>query len=295
MEFEKYQHIERFGQPTVDGILNGKVYVFNKIDGTNSQVWIDENKVLHFGSRNRELSLDFDNAGFMAKISNDERIIKFLTDYPNYRVYGEWLKPHTIKNYEDDAWDKFYIFDITTEDEKYVPYPVYSKLLKDYGLDYIPLLTCLNNPTYEDILKLLDNVNFLIKDGSGQGEGIVIKNYDFVNRFGRTVWAKIVLKEFRSKHQRVDANTIKDDTMVEAKIVEKYVTKSLVEKEYAKLCVDELFDKKQIPRLFNTIFYSLVTEESWNFVKEFKNPTINFKTLSFLCNEKTKDCLPNLF
>lgn len=295
MEFEKYQHIERFGQPTVDGILNGKVYVFNKIDGTNSQVWIDENKVLHFGSRNRELSLDFDNAGFMAKISNDERIIKFLTDYPNYRVYGEWLKPHTIKNYEDDAWDKFYIFDITTEDEKYVPYPVYSKLLKDYGLDYIPLLTCLNNPTYEDILKLLDNVNFLIKDGSGQGEGIVIKNYDFVNRFGRTVWAKIVLKEFRSKHQRIDANTIKDDTMVEAKIVEKYVTKSLVEKEYAKLCVDELFDKKQIPRLFNTIFYSLVTEESWNFVKEFKNPTINFKTLSFLCNEKTKDCLPSLF
>lgn len=295
MEFEKYQHIERFGQPTVDGILNGKVYVFNKIDGTNSQVWIDENKVLHFGSRNRELSLDFDNAGFMAKISNDERIIKFLTDYPNYRVYGEWLKPHTIKNYEDDAWDKFYIFDITTEDEKYVPYPVYSKLLKDYGLDYIPLLTCLNNPTYEDILKLLDNVNFLIKDGSGQGEGIVIKNYDFVNRFGRTVWAKIVLKEFRSKHQRVDANTIKDDTMVEAKIVEKYVTKSLVEKEYAKLCVDEIFDKKQIPRLFSTIFYSLVTEESWNFVKEFKNPTINFKTLSFLCNEKTKDCLPNLF
>lgn len=295
MEFEKYQHIERFGQPSVDGILDGKVYVFNKIDGTNAQVWIDENKVLHFGSRNRELSLDFDNAGFMAKISNDERIIKFLTDYPNYRVYGEWLKPHTIKNYEDDAWDKFYIFDITTEDEKYVQYPVYSKLLDEYGLDYIPLLTCLGNPTYEDILKLLDNVNFLIKDGSGQGEGIVIKNYDFVNRFGRTVWAKIVSKEFRSKHQRVDANTIKDDTMVETKIVEKYVTKSLVEKEYAKLCVDELFDKKQIPRLLNTIFYSLVTEESWNFIKEFRNPTINFKTLSFLCNEKTKDCLPNLF
>ena len=295
MEFEKYQHIERFGQPSVDGILNGKVYVFNKIDGTNAQVWIDENKALHFGSRNRELSLDFDNAGFMAKISNDERIIKFLTDYPNYRVYGEWLKPHTIKSYKDDAWDKFYIFDITTEDEKYVPYPVYSKLLDEYGLDYIPLLTCLDNPTYEDILKLLDNVNFLIKEGAGQGEGIVIKNYDFVNRFGRTVWAKIVLKEFRSKHQRVDANTIKDDTMVETKIVEKYVTKSLVEKEYAKLCVDEFFDKKQIPRLLNTIFYSLVTEESWNFVKEFKNPTINFKTLSFLCNEKTKDCLPNLF
>ena len=46
-----------------DGIELGKVYVFPKIDGTNGSVWIDDG-IIKAGSRNRELTLDNDNAGF---------------------------------------------------------------------------------------------------------------------------------------------------------------------------------------------------------------------------------------
>lgn len=58
MEFKKYQHIVKLGCDEVDGILNGTVYLFYKIDGTNSQVFLkDDGATLGFGSRNREVSL----------------------------------------------------------------------------------------------------------------------------------------------------------------------------------------------------------------------------------------------
>ena len=33
MEFKKYQHIEKLGTMATEGILNGKVYLFSKLDG----------------------------------------------------------------------------------------------------------------------------------------------------------------------------------------------------------------------------------------------------------------------
>ena len=64
MEFRKYQHIERFGTDEVDGIEFGKCYIFYKIDGTNGSVWLDNDGNLKAGSRNRELTLENDNARF---------------------------------------------------------------------------------------------------------------------------------------------------------------------------------------------------------------------------------------
>ena len=78
--------------------------------------------------------------------------------------------------------------------------------------------------------------------------------------------------------------------MVEDEIAEKYVTKSLCDKVRAKIELDEgSWESKYIPRLLNTVFHDVVEEESWNFIKEYKNPTINFKTLqSFVYNRVKK-------
>ena len=114
------------------------------------------------------------------------------------------------------------------------------------------------------------------------GEGIVIKNYNYKNRFGRVVWAKIVKNEFKAKHAKCDVTEIKENKIIEEEIVNKFVTKALIEKELAKIETESGWSSKQIPRLLNTVYYCLVKEESWNFVKEFKNPIIDFKRLSFL-------------
>ena len=59
MEYKKYQHIERLGTSEVEGILDGKVYLFYKIDGTNSCIFLKGENELGFGSRNREIFLIF--------------------------------------------------------------------------------------------------------------------------------------------------------------------------------------------------------------------------------------------
>ena len=50
-----------------------------------------------------------------------------------------------------------------------------------------------------------------------------------------------------------------------------------------------------IPQLLNTVFYTLVKEESWNFIKENKNPTIDYKYLMRLAYAKVKEFKPELF
>ena len=69
------------------------------------------------------------------------------------------------------------------------------------------------------------------------------------------------------------------------------------EKEYSKILNEnsEIEKGVLIPRLLNICFYTLVTEESWNFVKQFKNPTVDFKKLRNEVVNKIKKVKPDLF
>lgn len=295
MEFQKYQHIERLGTTETEGIEFGVCYVFPKIDGSNGSIWLKDNGEIGCGSRNRELTLDNDNQGFMAKVLQDENIKEFLTIYPNLRLYGEWLIPHTLKTYENSAWRKFYVFDVVDNHGNYLKYEIYKTLLEAYGIDYIPPICKITNPTYDKLITQLEKNVYLIEDGKGVGEGIVIKNYDYRNKYGRQTWAKIVRNEFKASHSKHQITEVKDKKQVESVIVDKYVTESLVTKEFAKIKNETGWSSKMIPRLLNTVYYNLVKEESWNFVKENKNPQIDFKRLMNLSFLKVKELKPEIF
>jgi len=73
------------------------------------------------------------------------------------------------------------------------------------------------------------------------------------------------------------------------------VTGSLVEKEYSKISVESGWTSKMIPKLLGTVFYCLIKEEAWEFVKELKNPTIDFKRLQALTFARVKEIKPELF
>jgi len=301
MEFRKYQHIERFGTDEVDGIEFGKCYIFYKIDGTNASVWLDKEGKVKAGSRNRELTLENDNAGFYNAIINDERIINYLNKHPSHRLFGEWLVPHTLKTYRQDAWRKFYIFDVCLDKEdglEYIPYDIYKPLLEEFNLDYIPPLAIITNPTYESLIKCLEKTGqFLIEDGNGIGEGIVIKNYDFYNKYKRQTWAKIVANEFKEKHHKeMGCPEIKTEKMIEEKIVDDFCTESFIEKEYAKIVIEQNgWESKYIPMLLGRVFSELIKEESWNMIKKYKNPKIDYKTLNALVIKKIKETKKEVF
>jgi hypothetical protein len=295
MSFIKYQHLERYGNTEVEGIEVGTCYVFPKLDGTNGSVWWDDG-ALRCGSRNRELALDNDNAGFMNAMVVDKAITSFFDHTKNLILYGEWLVPHTLKTYNDDAWRKFYIFDVfDLNKQRRLSYDEYV-WLSDVGLNVIAPIAIIKNGSIDHFTECLSKAHYLVKDGEGAGEGVVIKNYDYTNKYGRQTWAKIVGNEFKAKHHLAMGAPVVGGEIVEEKIAAKYVTQALVDKVEAKI-VNEMggWSSKYIPRLINTVWYDVVTEETWNFVKEFKNPKVDFKVLSHYVTAKIKELKKELF
>jgi hypothetical protein len=301
LKFIKYQHLERFGTEEVDGIEFGECLVFPKLDGTNASVWLSDDGTVMAGSRNRTLSLENDNAGFYAYVLSNKNIADYLQKHPTHRLYGEFLVPHTLKTYRDDAWRRFYIFDVCIDKDEesveYIPYDTYKPLLEEFNLDYISPILKIKNGSYEHFVKTLEANNFLIKDGQGTGEGIVIKNYNFYNKYKRQTWAKIVTSEFKEKHYKtMGCPELQPKEMIEQQIVDEFVTEAFVEKEYAKIVHEnEGWQSKYIPMLLGRVFSELVKEETWNILKKYKNPKIDFKTLNSLTIGKVKQVKSNIF
>jgi len=290
MAFVKYQHIERLGTDEVDGITIGKCYIFPKIDGTNGSLWHDVR--LCAGSRNRELALANDNQGFFSAVFGDEKIRNFLKSYPGLRIFCEWLTPHSLKTYRQDAWRKYYIFDVMGCDGIYLHYDDYSKLLDKYGLEYIRPLAIIENPSTEKLLEFLESNHYLIEDGKGAGEGIVIKNYDYRNKYGRQTWAKMVRNEFKEKHNKEMGAPVVGMRMLEEDIVEKYLTEEMIKKTFAKI---PEWSSRKIPQLLGTVYHDFVIEEIWHIIKDFKHPKIDFGALYQFIILKIKKTMPEIF
>ena len=308
MEFRKYQHLERFGTTEVENINIGECHIFPKIDGTNASVWLSKDEEVQAGSRKRHLSLDSDNAGFLAWVKGQDGIKQYLLENPTHRLFGEWLVPHSLKTYKDNAWRDFYVFDVSIDKQdgevlhegdskiKYLHYDEYSPLLEAKKINYIAPIMIIRNPSYEQLVKQLAKNVFLIKDGEDVGEGVVIKNYNFKNKYNRQCFAKIVTSEFKEKHAKtMGAPSVEGKKMIEEVISKDFITKALIEKVHAKIENDGGFNSRSIPQLLNTVYYDLIKEDSWAFIKKYKNPTINFKTLQFFVFKEIKLKKPELF
>jgi hypothetical protein len=309
--FEKYQHIVRYGTPGVQGIEVGQTFVFPKLDGTNASVWWGDSKQtqpgdpdypprpyvgLQAGSRRRHLTPNYDHFGFYQYVRGHEGLRELLYQRRGLRLCGEWLVKHTIKTYRDDAWRKFYVFDVMYGD-KYLPYDEYKPILDDFGVDYIPCIREVIDGCEETYLNIAEQNDYLMQPGE-IGEGIVIKNYQFVNRFGTSLWAKIVRSEFKERNMKtMGAPVQKGKKSYERKIAERYVTQALVDKELAKIMTQPNWPQSAAlqPRLLSTVYYSVLSDDIPDIVKRFKNPTIDFKMLQHQIDLRVKDLAPQLF
>lgn len=300
-EYVKYQHVEKLGTDEVDGILLGEVYCFPKIDGTNAHAWYDGEQ-MHYGSRTRELSLDKDNAGFMQEMRECKELTALCMSIPGCHVFGEWLVPHSLKTYREGAWRKLYIFDVVERNEEsgiamHWHYDDLQALCEHHEVEYIPPIRIISNPTIDNLMQLLEQNNYLVEDGKGCGEGIVLKNYSFVNRYGRQTWAKIVTSEFKEKHHKaMGAPITKGTSMVEDEIVDRYVTQAEVDKAYAKIRLErDGWNSQCIPQLLSIVYHDLVVENIWDALKRWKQPKIDFKNLNRFCIMKIKQLKPEVF
>jgi hypothetical protein len=310
MEFKEYQHVVKLDDGEVEGLLVGRCYIFPKIDGTNASVWCTRegvDSIICAGSRRRHLELGKkDNAGFLGSILVDPRYPEFFKKNPQFRLYGEWLVPHTMKTYRDDAWRKFYVFDVTIynedlDDEMYVPYDDYKPVLDEFGIDYIPPLRIITDPSHEDLIRATDINTYLLKEDSGVGEGVVIKNYEFVNKYGRIRWGKIVRNDFKDKHYSEMGAPERDSHLIEKELVDKFFSQTVVDKLFANILIENnttTFNNKFIPRLLEQSYHDFVTEDIWRMVKYIQKEklrSIDFKNLKQHTLNKVKGFYPQLF
>lgn len=282
--FKKYPKIHRLGKEETEGILIGTCVVQEKIDGANAQVWIDKRGAITCGSRNRELTEGFN--GLVDYVKDSEELYALLKDHPNYRLYGEWLVRHTIA-YNELAYRKFYLFDITEvkdgeEVEEFKTAEEVYAIAKQYGI-----------PTPEHFGTFIDPTEEALKDFVGKtvlgeiGEGIVIKNHAFRDKFGNHNYAKIVTQKFKEDNAiTFGGNNKHSDTYWEMYIVNKYVTLGRVQKVMHKLepTLDERLDLKHIPRIAGTVYHDMLTEEIWEIAK--KVQAVDFKKLQNLAQRK---------
>lgn len=280
MEYRSYNKIHRIGKEDVDGILCGQCYVQEKLDGANSVIFLKDDGSLGLGSRNRELSEEESFNGFREYIEGHAGIRSLLRDNPEWILYGEWLVRHSIP-YPETAYKKFYLFDIKVGDRFLTLDEVYNHAHK-YEIEVPHLFGLYENPTAEQLKELCGQS----KVGE-VGEGIVIKNFDFVNKWGRTEYAKLVTEKFKEVNAiTFGGNNKHSESYWEMFIVNKYLTLGRVQKVMNKIqpLIDKRLDLEHTPRIAGTVIHDMITEEAYEIFK--KVPVVDNNRLRRLAMKK---------
>lgn len=310
--FHDYSKVERQEKEECDGLLNGVCYIFEKIDGANAQIYLDtETREIAFGSRNRVLGIG-DNLisgdsfrGFAAWVKeNREKLQKFFDLHPDFILNGEWLIKHTVQ-YDPTAYARFYVFDIyDSVNERYMAIEGHRSWqdLAATGIDFIPYDDRLLNPSMEALQGMLALPS---RYGAAYREGIVIKNYNFVNKWGRQPYGKLLHETFQEVKTKPKAPI--DPNAIEITIQGQFVTAARVTKICEKIKDQELtkwmlkqtnekitenvtrLEMKHIPQVINMVWYDIITEDMNDILKRLKDPTINFKLLKRLVFDRAKE------
>jgi RNA ligase-like protein len=280
MEFIAYPKVHRIGKEEVEGILDGYVSVQEKIDGANTQIWKDADGNIRMGSRSQEITEGFN--GFVEYVKNNEDITKLLTDHPEFHLYGEWLVKHSI-SYNETAYRKFYLFDILVDGE-FMETDMVNYYANMYDIPHPQFFGNFENISVERLKEFVGQTT-LGKDG----EGIVIKNRKFVDKFGNNHCAKIVTENFKELNGvTFGGNNKHSDVYMEMYIVNKYMTLPRIEKIMHKMqpMVDKRLDMEHLPMIMGAAYHDMLTEEIWEIAK--KADVVSFKALRRVCYAKAK-------
>lgn len=114
----------------------------------------------------------------------------------------------------------------------------------------------------------ITNTTTITNPSTNIREGIVVKRIGFVNRFGRTVWGKIISREFLEK-KTLHTHSQKHDP-IEMRFAAFVVTRDLVVKTIHKVAEShgETFRVQHIGEVLGRVWYDVFQEELWDFVKK---------------------------
>jgi hypothetical protein len=294
MKHKEYRKIHRLGAEETDGILIGECYIQEKIDGANASIWWDQDtNQVHYGSRTRDLRAANDNFnGFGDWVAKNPQIGDYLSKNQFIRLNGEWLVRHSI-GYHEASYKQFYLYDVDEEVEGEE-----RRLSIDHMYGYAEILKI---PSAKLFAALIDPTPEQIKEYAGlsvlgaKGEGVVIKNLKFINKFGDLEYAKYVTQEFKEDNAiTFGGNNKHSDTYFEMYFVNAYVTMPRLEKILHKFAAmsDERLDMKHIPQIMGMMHHDIISEEAWDISKKCTAP-FDFKAFGRLVQRKTRQMYIN--
>ena len=303
-DFKRYTHVERLGTEECEGLLdNDRVYVTAKVDGSNGSVWWDDEAgCMTCASRNFELAEGLeDNAYFRTWCEADGKEQMFLRAFceahPSLVVYGEWMGRDrfagAFKGYDPAAKGRLVVFDVfDRESGLYLSDADWRPMLAEAGLEpwFVKVLAVLDHPAMDDVLAVARANDFMLEGTGLVGEGVVCKVADWRNRFGRQMYGKLVLDEFKKQRRKPAAEAVD----VEQQIVDWYLTDAELDKTVAKVCARcgaEEFDtsSRKMAGMLTSMCWRDLLAECPDFVKRFNNPTVNFARLSGLCTARVRE------
>jgi hypothetical protein len=277
----KYNKVYHIDKEEVEGILSGPVTVQEKIDGANASIWLEDDE-FRLGTRNNEVP---NFRGLWEYVDKHEGIKKLLLDHPHCRLFGEWLVKHTLE-YNPEAFGHFYLFDILDESAgEWMPPNIVKNIADIHGIQRPHVfIQGAKNLTKERIEQFLGQSRL-----GEKGEGVVIKRDDgFTNKFGvYPRHAKMITSDFAEEnHATFGGNNKASPHYHEQYVVNTWLTWERVEKVVHKLehTLDRQLDKSDTPRVAETVYHDMLTEEIWDIQKRVQG--VKFKKLRDLCKKK---------
>jgi hypothetical protein len=288
MNHKVYKKIRSFWHPETEWILEGIVYVQEKIDWANLSIWRDWDW-FYVWSRTKTVwtpdkkewfrgAVEYINKDIKDNLSGLFDLLEAEYNTKDIRLYWERLIRHTIWNYNFQNYNHFYLFDIEV-DWEFIEYTRFSWYCVEYDIRTPKVFWLFKNPSVDEIEQFVWKSNIW-----PDWEWIVIKNFDFINKFWDKVYAKIVSDKFKENNLITFWGCQQWDN--EVKIVLKYCTDWRIRKIINKIeqNEDKNISLEDISKIIWYTQHDIITEEVWNFHKYW---VINFKRLKWLIAKRT--------
>lgn len=241
MEQKKYHSIVRYGHKSTQDVLNkgDKIIIQEKIDGANASFAVIDGE-LKCWSRNKELSMGNTLEGFYVWAKENINVDKLLD---GVIYFGEWTAQHKVV-YEGHA-KQFFLYDIfNLHLEEYVSFSMVRDEAKRLGLQLVPVFFEGEFESFDQLMSYVGRTDLNgTLGGEPSGEGVVVKNVAYRDRFGKQMFVKLVVDKFAEVQKQKTPKDPKKKFSEEELKVRECVTTPRVEKQLFKMIEDGQLDR----------------------------------------------------
>lgn len=214
--WHSYPSVYALGHSALEELLLDNVICEEKIDG--SQFSFGRfNGELKVRSKGVEMIADAPEKMFQKGVD----FVKNLDLVDGWTYRGEYLsKPkHNALAYDRVPNGNIILFDINTDQEKYLSYEEKRNEAERLGMEIVPLLFEGKLNSANEIINFLEIISIL---GGQKIEGVVIKNYQRFGRDKKVLMGKYVSEAFKEVHQKEWKENNPNQSDVILRLVEMY-------------------------------------------------------------------------